>query len=87
MKRNLIIASLGLVSLISFGAGAATLINNEQANNLQPMGSISVSQVAGVPMDVRQELSAKADQAGASSYRIVEARTGDHTHVTAELYK
>ena len=87
MKRNLIIASLGLASLVAFGANAATLINNEQANNLQPMGSISVSQVAGVPMDIRQELSAKADQAGASSYRIVEARTGDHTHVTAELYK
>jgi hypothetical protein len=87
MKRNLIIASLGLASLISFGASAAQLVNSEQADNLQPMGSISVSQVGGVPMDIRQELSAKADQAGASSYRIVEARTGDHTHITAELYK
>ncbi|MBS1205793.1 MAG: hypothetical protein H6R25_2692 [Proteobacteria bacterium] len=87
MKRNLIIAALSLASLISFGASAATLVNSEQASNLQPMGNISVSQVAGVPMDIRQELSAKADQAGASSYRIVEARTGDHTHVTAELYK
>jgi len=87
MKRNLIIATLGLASLISFGAGAATLVNSEQASNLQPMGSISVSQIAGVPMDIRQELSAKADKAGASSYRIIEARTGGHTHVTAELYK
>lgn len=87
MKRNLIIASLGLASLISFGAGAATLITNDQAHNLQPMGNITVSQIAGVPMDIRQELSDKADKAGASSYRIIEARTGDHTHVTAELYK
>lgn len=87
MKRTLIISSLALASLISFGASAATLVNSEQASNLQPMGSVSVSQVAGVPMDIRHELSAKADQAGASSYRIVEARTGDYTHVTAELYK
>lgn len=86
MKRNLIIATLGLASL-SFGASAATLITNDQASNLQPMGSISVSQIAGVPMDIRQELSAKADKAGASSYRIIEAHTGDQTHVTAELYK
>ncbi len=87
MKRNLIIASLGLASLISFGAGAATLVTNDQASNLQSMGSVSVSQKAGVPMDIRQALSAKADKAGASSYRIIEARTGDNTHVTAELYK
>ncbi|WP_200552370.1 peroxide/acid stress response protein YhcN [Kosakonia sp. LAM2021] len=87
MKRNLIIASLGLASLISFGASAATLVNSDQANNLQSIGSVSISQRAGVPMDIRQELSAKADQAGASSYRIIEARTGDSTHVTAELYK
>lgn len=87
MKRNLIIASLGLASLLSFGASAATLVNSDQASNLQPIGSVSISQRAGVPMDIRQELSVKADQAGASSYRIIEARTGDSTHVTAELYK
>ncbi|MBK0080485.1 MULTISPECIES: peroxide/acid stress response protein YhcN [Kosakonia] len=87
MKRNLIIASLGLASLLSFGASAATLVNSDQASNLQSVGTVSVSQIAGVPMDIRQELSAKADQAGASSYRIIEARTGSHTHVTAELYK
>ena len=87
MKRNIIIASLGLASLITFGASAATLVTNDQASNLQPMGTISVSQVAGVPMDIRQELSAKADKAGASSYRIVEAHMGDQAHVTAELYK
>ena len=29
----------------------------------------------------------KAQEEGASSYRIIEARTGDHWHATAELYK
>ncbi|WP_039056758.1 peroxide/acid stress response protein YhcN [Enterobacter sp. Bisph1] len=87
MKRNLIIASLGFASLVSFAAGAATLVTNDQASNLQSMGNITVSQKAGVPMDIRQEISDKADRAGASSYRIIEARTGDSTHITAEMYK
>ncbi|XTZ38854.1 YdgH/BhsA/McbA-like domain containing protein [Salmonella enterica] len=86
MKRNLIIAS-GLASLIAFGASAATLVTNDQVSNLQPIGTITASKVGGTPMDMRQELSAKADKAGASSYRIIEAHTGDETHVTAELYK
>ena len=29
----------------------------------------------------------KAEEQGASSYRIIEARSGDHWHATAELYK
>ncbi len=35
-------------------------------------------------MDMRQELAAKAEKEGASSYRIIEARTGDSWHATAE---
>ncbi|RXY36910.1 DUF1471 domain-containing protein [Klebsiella pneumoniae] len=73
MKRAMIIASLGLASLLSFGASAAVQqVNAEQAQNL---------------MDMRQELAAKAEKEGASSYRIIEARTGDSWHATAELYK
>ena len=85
MKRAMIIASLGLASLLSFGASAAVQqVNAEQAQNLQSMGTISVSQVGSAPMDMRQELAAKE---GPSSYRIIEARTGDSWHATAELYK
>jgi protein-disulfide isomerase len=87
MKRAMIIASLGLASVLSFGASAAVhQVNAEQAQNLQSMGTISVSQVGSAPMDMRQELAAKAEKEGASSYRI-EARTGDSWHATAELYK
>ena len=75
MKRAMIIASLGLASLLSFGASAAVQqVNAEQAQNLQSMGTISVSQVGSAPMDMRQELAAKAEKEGASSYRIIEAR-------------
>ena len=38
-------------------------------------------------MDIRQELAAKAEKAGASSYRVTELNQGDHWHATAELYK
>lgn len=44
MKTKYIIASLGLATLLSFGANAAVhQVNAEQAQNLQPMGTISVS--------------------------------------------
>ena len=88
MKRTLIAASLGLASLISFGASAAVhQVSAEQAHNLQPMGTVSVSQTGGAPMDMRELLNKKADQQGASAYRVIEARTGDSSHATAELYK
>ena len=88
MNTKLIIATLGLASVLSFGASAAVhQVNSEQAQNLQSMGSIYVSSVAGSPMDIHQELAAKAEKAGASSYRVTELNEGDHWHATAELYK
>jgi len=36
---------------------------------------------------MRAMLDQKAQEQGASSYRIIEARTGSHWHATAELYK
>lgn len=88
MKATLTIAALGLASVLSFGASAAVQqVNAQQAQNLQPMGSVSVTQLTGSPMDVRQQLAAKAEKEGASSYRITELTQGDHWHATAELYK
>ena len=75
MKSAIIIASLGLASVLSFGANAAVnQVNAEQAQNLQSMGTVSVSQVGSAPMDMRQELAAKAEKEGASSYRIIEPK-------------
>lgn len=85
MKSTVVAASL--LSMLSFGAFAATSINAEQAQGLQPMGSVSVSQVGSAPMDMHQMLNEKAEAKGASSYRITEARSGDQWHATAELYK
>lgn len=60
MKTKYIIASLGTATLLSFGANAAVhQVNAEQAQNLQPMGTISVSQIGSTPMDMRQRSSLK----------------------------
>lgn len=85
MKSTVVAASL--LSMLSFGAFATTSVNAEQAQNLQPMGTVSVSQIGSAPMDMHQMLNEKAEAKGASSYRIVEARSGDAWHATAELYK
>ncbi|EOB9997924.1 peroxide/acid stress response protein YhcN [Cronobacter sakazakii] len=88
MKTTFTIAALGLASVLSCSASAAVQqVNAQQAQNLQPMGSVSVTQLSGSPMDVRQQLAAKAEKEGASSYRITELTQGDHWHATAELYK
>ncbi|WP_343553050.1 YdgH/BhsA/McbA-like domain containing protein [Pantoea sp.] len=88
MKTKLSIAVLTLASVLSFGASAASLVSNEQAEQLQPLNqTISVSGVDGDQTNVRQELSQKADAQGASHYRIIENNRGDTFHVTAELYK
>lgn len=73
MKIKTTIATLSLLSVLSFGASAAvTQVNSQEAQNLQSMGSISVSQIGSSPMDMRQAIAAKAEKAGASSYRVTE---------------
>ncbi|RWR01551.1 membrane protein [[Pantoea] beijingensis] len=89
MKTSFAIAALGLASVLSFGASAASLVTNQQANNnnLQSIGTITVSGIDGSPMTIRDELSQKADKQGASSYRVIEARNNGNYHATAEIYK
>ena len=87
MKIKATIATASLLSLLTFGASAAQLVTAEQAQNMQPAGTVTISGTAGAPMDYRAQLSQKADEQGASAYRVIEARTGDNYHITAELYK
>ncbi|AIX75143.1 peroxide/acid stress response protein YhcN [Mixta calida] len=87
MKMKTAITALGLLSLATFGASAAELVNQQQAQHLQSAGTITVSGIGGSPMDYRAQLAEKADAQGARAYRIIEARTGDNWHATAEIYK
>lgn len=87
MKIKATLATLSLLSLLSFGASAAQLVTSQQAADLQPAGTISISGIGGAPTDYRAALAQKADEQGASAYKVIEARTGDSYHLTAELYK
>lgn len=87
MKIKTTVAALSVLSVLSFGAFAADAINSDQAQNRQPIGTVSVGSVGSSPMDMHEMLNKKAEEQGASSYRIIEARTGDRWHATAELYK
>ena len=87
MKIKTPVATLSVLSMLSFGAFAATSINAEQAQNREAIGTVSLGAVATSPMDMREMLNQKAEEKGASAYRVIEARTGDHWHATAELYK
>lgn len=79
--------ALSLLSTLSFGAFAAQSVNADQAQNLQSVGTVSVSGIGGSPMDIKEALNQKADAQGASAYRVVEAYNNGNYHATAELYK
>lgn len=89
MKTTFTFAALGLASMLSFGAAAADLVTQQDVSsqNLQPIGTISVSGIDASPTTIRQHLSQKADQQGASAYRVVEAYSNGNYHATAEIYK
>lgn len=87
MKIKTTLSVLGMLSVLSFGAAAADSISADQAANRQAMGTISVGAIGSSPMDIHDMLNQKAQAQGASAYHIIEARTGSHWHVTAELYK
>ena len=87
MNMKTTLAALSLLSVVSFGASAATLITNDQANTLQSAGTITVSGVTGAPSDIRQALSDKADKQGAKAYRVIEAYENGNWNATAEIYK
>jgi hypothetical protein len=87
MKIKATIATMSLLSMLSFGAFAAQSVDANQAANMQAAGTITVSGVAGAPSDIRQALSEKADAKGATAYRVIEARNEGNFHATAEIYK
>lgn len=90
--RNIILTltAFGLATTfaLSFGANAAVKnISNQDAQQMQAMGSVSVSHVGGSPMAIRSELAHKAEKEGANGYLITELHQGSNWHATAQLYK
>ncbi|CNE90560.1 peroxide/acid stress response protein YhcN [Yersinia frederiksenii] len=87
MNVKTTIATISILSALSFGVFAADSINDNQATNLKPMGTITVSGINGAPSDIRQALSDKADAMGATAYKVIEARADNNWHATAEIYQ
>ncbi|WP_413453654.1 peroxide/acid stress response protein YhcN [Erwinia persicina] len=87
MNIKTTVAAFSVLSALSFGAFAAESVSADQAKNLQSMGVVSVSGIAGSPMDVREALNTKAEEKGASAYRVIENYENGNWHATALLYK
>ncbi|PKH25799.1 hypothetical protein CIG19_04545 [Enterobacterales bacterium CwR94] len=90
MKNTFAVTAIALASLFTVGAAsAASLVTDQQVQeqNLQSIGTISVAGIDGSPTTIREALSQKADQQGASQYRIIEALNNGNYHATAEIYK
>ncbi|MBI3309889.1 MAG: DUF1471 domain-containing protein [Serratia liquefaciens] len=78
------LTALALTSF-SFGSFAADLVNNPPADQ-QEFGVITVSGASDLST-LEAGLSAKADAAGAKSFRITGAGGNNQLHGTAIIYK
>ena len=76
-----IIAVIALAT-VSFGSFAATEVSQDQGQNA---GVVSAR--AMTLNDLQSELAAKADAAGAKSFRIISAGGENMVYGTAEIYK
>lgn len=73
MKQSLALTSLLLsVGLITTSAQSAENASADRVTGLNEIGTISVSEVVGSPQDVERLIAWKADEQGASYYRIVQ---------------
>ncbi len=83
MKMSAIIPAVLALSAVSFGSMAATEVQN---STQAPTGVVSVSNIDTLA-DVTAALSKKADESGATSFRIISAGGENLMGGTAEIYK
>jgi len=90
MKKLTAILAGALLASASFSSLAATPVDQQQAQNLQSIGSVSVSNARGSLDDATRQLSQKAEEMGASHYRVIGVENpGDSSlwRGTAEIYR
>jgi len=90
MKKLTVILAGALLVSASFSSLAATPVDQQQAQNLQSIGSVSVSNARGSLDDATRQLSQKAEEMGASHYRVIGVENpGDSSlwRGTAEIYR
>ena len=90
MKRTLALTSLLLsAGLVSTTAQSAEFASADCVTGLNEIGQISVNNISGSPQDVERVVALKADEQGASWYRIIQMQEDnhiDHWRVQATLY-
>ncbi|MDT0177463.1 YdgH/BhsA/McbA-like domain containing protein [Pantoea sp. RRHST58] len=90
MKKGIVILAGALLATASFTTLAATPVDQDQAQGLQSLGSVSVSNARGSLDDATRQLSQKAEEMGASHYRVIGVENpGDSSlwRGTAEIYR
>ena len=90
MKRSFTLPALLLTTATANTcAQSAEFASADCVTGLNEIGLISVNNIAGSQQDVEHAIAVKADEQGASYYRILtmDENTPQHTwHVTAALY-
>lgn len=90
MKRSLALTSLLLsAGLVSTTAQSAEFASADCVTGLNEIGLISVNDLSGSPQDVERLIALKADEQGASWYRIIKMQEDNHVdrwRVQAILY-
>ena len=90
MKRSMALTSLLLsAGLITTSAQSAEDVSADRVTGLNEIGVIAVNSVSGSPQDVERVIAMKADEQGASYYRIVQMQKNpraDNWQVKAIIY-
>ncbi len=90
MTQPLALSSLLLsAGMVDTTAQSAEFASADCVTGLNEIGQISVSNIAGNPQDVERVVALKADEQGASWYRIIqmyEEQQPDNWRVQAILY-
>jgi len=90
MRKGIVLLAGALLATASFSTLAATPVDQDQAQGLQSIGSVSVSNARGSLDDATRQLSQKAEEMGASHYRVIGVENpGDSSlwRGTAEIYR
>lgn len=90
MKRRYAVLTAALLATASFSTLAAQPVSATQAQNLQSAGTVSISGVRGSLDDATRHLSQKAQEEGASGYRVIGVQTPSDSSLwsgTAEIYR
>lgn len=90
MKKPVLFLAGALLATVSFSTLAATPVSQDEAQGLQSIGSVSVTNARGSLDDATRQLSQKAEEMGASHYRVIGVENpGDSSlwRGTAEIYR